>query len=206
MFVNSIDLKPLFTKPDGTAIRDLTQTMLDLKSRAYVTYKVFKVPRDYVMRPDLISRAVYNNSLYAEIILKYNGISNPFSIDENDVILIPDLNDAEQKIKTPESAKEESIAEKIRNSYKYIDPLKIPTNGEALKQYNRRQIVDTPAGALPPNFNQPGTSQVRYKGGRVYFGEGAETCLEDGISIGEFLTNVITNRRRNNNTNQSQGR
>lgn len=223
MFVNSIDLKPLFTKPDGTQIRDLTQTMINLKSTSYVTYKLYKVPRDYAMRPDLISQAVYNNALYAEIILKFNSISNPFTIDEDDIILIPDLNDAEQKILTPREAEQESRAEKIRNAYKYIDPLKIPSKGEVLKQYNQRQIVDTPADSLPPNFARPGESQVSYRGGRVYFGEGVNTCLENGISTGEFLTNVITNKRnrgaananppgsinntnRNNNRDRNQGR
>jgi hypothetical protein len=201
MFVNSIDKKPLFTKPDGTTIRDLTQTMIDLKSKSFVTYKVFKVPRDYRMRPDLISKAVYNNSMYAEIILKYNGISNPFSIDENDVILIPDLNDAEQKIRTPEETKQESRAEKIRNTYKYLDPLKLPSRDKVLDQYNQRQIVDAPADSLPPNFSPPGTSQVRYDKGRVYFGEGAETCLKNGMSTGEFLTSVIRNRRNRNEEN-----
>lgn len=203
MFVNTIDKKPIFTRPDGTVVRDLTQTMLNLQSRAFVNYTLYRVPRDYVMRPDLISKAVYNNSLYAEIILKYNGISNPFSINEDDVILIPDLNDAEQKIKEPADSMEESRASKIRNTYKYIDPLKVPRNGELLKQYNQRQIVDAPPAALPPNFNEPGASQVRYKAGRVYFGEGAETCLKDGMTTGEFLTNVIRNRRSSNNTNGS---
>lgn len=218
MFVNSIDTKPIFTKPDGVVIRDLTQTMLNLKSTSYVTYKLYKVPKEYRMRPDLISRSVYNNSLYAEIILKYNGISNPFTINEDDVILIPDLNDAQQKILTPKEVEQESKAEKIRNAYKYIDPLKIPSKGEALKQYNQRQIVDVPADALPPNFAKPGESQVTYRGGRVYFGAGVETCLENGISTGEFLTNVINNKRNkgannanppgstNNNNNRNEGR
>ena len=92
MFVNSIDTKEFFIRPDGEKIRDLTQTMFELKSKNYISYNVYKVPKDYVMRADLISKSVYNNSLYAEIILKYNGISNPYSIDEGDVILIPDLN------------------------------------------------------------------------------------------------------------------
>lgn len=217
MFVNSLDKKPFFTKPDGTLVRDLTQSMINLQSRSFVTYKVFKVPRDYRMRPDLISKAVYNNSLYAEIILKYNGISNPFSINEDDVILIPDLDDAEQKILTTQNRGEESQAEKIRNAYKYIDPLKYPKKDKKLKDYNKRQIVGVGEDALPPNFNQPGETQVTYRGGRVYFGEGVETCLENGISTGEFLTNVITNKRNRgannanppgstNNNNRNEGR
>lgn len=46
----------------------------------------------YVARPDLISLAVYGDDKYADIICKYNGISNPFEMNENDVIYIPALN------------------------------------------------------------------------------------------------------------------
>lgn len=45
----------------------------------------------YVARPDLISLAVYGDDKYADLICKYNGISNPFEINENDVIYIPSL-------------------------------------------------------------------------------------------------------------------
>lgn len=45
----------------------------------------------YVARPDLISLAVYGTDEYADIICKVNGISNPFELNENDILLIPDL-------------------------------------------------------------------------------------------------------------------
>ena len=86
MFKYSVDNKPFFTIPDGEKVRDLTQTIFELKNRNYVAYNVYKVPKEYRMRPDLISKSVYNDSAYAEIILKYNGISNPFSINQGDVI------------------------------------------------------------------------------------------------------------------------
>jgi hypothetical protein len=142
MFNNSIDTKEFFTKPDGTKIRDLTKSMLNLKSRNYISYEVYRVPKDYAMRPDLISKSVYNNSIYAEIILKFNGISNPFSIDEGDLILIPDLDSARDKVKDPEKGSE-SMANRIRNTYKYIDPLKIPKPSDALEDYNTRQYIKT---------------------------------------------------------------
>ena len=197
MFVSSLDTKTLFTRPDGTVVRDLTQGMFELKNRDYIAYNVYRVPKEYVMRPDLISKSVYNNSLYAEVILKFNGISNPFTINEGDIILIPDLDAAKGKMKELGTSESQNNAAKIRNSYKYIDPLKMPTKGdrEALDQFTTRQIVDTKEGSLPPNFAEEGTSQLTYRNGRVYFGEGAETCLKSGISTSEFLTNVIKNKK-----------
>lgn len=194
MFVNSIDTKEIFTRPDGQKVRDLTQTMLELNNRNYTSYNVYKVPKDYVMRPDLISKSVYNNSLYTEIILKFNGISNPFSINEDDIILIPDLDSAKDKIKEIGKGSSESMAKQIRDTYKYLDPLKIPKKNEVNKQYSERQIVSTDDESLPPNIAEEGTSQITYRRGRVYFGEGVESCLKSGISTGEFLTKVIENR------------
>jgi hypothetical protein len=193
MFKTSIDEKPFFTLPTGEEVRDLTQTIFELKNRNYISYNVYKVPKEYRMRPDLIAKSVYNNSIYAEIILKYNGISNPFSIDEGDVILIPDLDSAKQKMKKP-GGTEADKAQKIRDSYKFIDPLKKPTKGDDLKKFDERDI---PRDALPPNISRQGDRQVNLKNGRAYFGSrGANNCLEDGISASEFLTTVITNRNR----------
>ncbi len=201
MFLNSLDTKPFFIRPDGEELRDLTQTLFELKNRNYLSYNVYKVPREYTMRPDLVAKSVYNNSLYAEIILKYNGISNPFTLNEGDVILIPDLDSAKQKMKTPGAGAANDRAAKIRDSYKYIDPLKIPGKDGETKKFDERRISgqkvsSAPENALPPNINQPGTTQVTPRNGRIYFGEGVETCLQNGMSASDFLATIITNRNR----------
>ena len=45
----------------------------------------------YVARPDLISLAAYNTDKYGDIICKINGISNPFELNEDDIIYLPDV-------------------------------------------------------------------------------------------------------------------
>ena len=49
------------------------------------------VNKYYVARPDLISLALYGDDKYADIICKINGISNPFEINEDDVIIAPNI-------------------------------------------------------------------------------------------------------------------
>lgn len=195
MFENSIDNKPFFTKPDGTVVRDLTQSMFDLNNLNFVSYSPYRVPADYVMRPDLISKAVYNNTKYAEIILKFNGISNPFSINEGDLILIPDLDSAQETVKKTSGNSTNDIANKIRNSYKYIDPLKIPSNSKSRQNFDNRNIKSDNESTLPPNIASEGESQITHRNGRVYFGEGVETCLNNGMTASEFLTTVINNKK-----------
>lgn len=46
----------------------------------------------YVARPDLISLAVYGEDKYGDIICKVNGISNPFELNEGQIIFIPTIN------------------------------------------------------------------------------------------------------------------
>lgn len=196
MFANTLDDKPLFTRPDGIEIKDLTQSIFDLKTNNFIEYEAYRVPKEYSMRPDLISKAVYNNSQYTEIILKYNGISNPFSINEGDIILIPNLDSAREKMKISGTGVGADPADELRKSYKYIDPLKSPKKDQANKNFDDRQLIDVKDGALPPNLAEEGTSQITYRDGRVYFGEGTETCLKSGMSQGEFLTSIIKNKNK----------
>lgn len=71
-------------------------TYIDLMSKVWQN----KVPKNgqiiivneyYVARPDLISLAVYGSDEYADIICKLNGFSNPFELNENDIIFCPTI-------------------------------------------------------------------------------------------------------------------
>lgn len=198
MFLNSLDRKPLFRKPDGTIVRDLTQTMFDFKTNDYFNFSIYRVPFDYQMRPDLISQAMYNNTLYTEYILKYNGISNPFTIDQGDVIAVPNLDSAKNNTKSRSDSVEGSDAKRIRNSYKYIDPTKIPKRDGNIDEFDNRNLNKKLSdGALPPNIAPEGERGITYRNGRVYFGEGIgeSACLKNGMSSAEFLTKVIKTRK-----------
>lgn len=195
MFANSLDKKNFHTKDDGNIIKDLTTSIFDFKSNNYTSFNAFKVSIDYVMRPDLISQAVYNNTLYTEFILKYNGISNPFSIEEGDVILIPDLESAIKNTKT-QGNESEDPAQRLRDSYKYIDPTKIPKKDNESTNFSNRSLTNIQEGALPPNIADKGVSQIVERNGRIYFGEGIgeSACLKNGMSSSEFLTNIIKSK------------
>jgi hypothetical protein len=57
------------------------------------SYNIFEVTRDYIARPDLISYDAYNDSSFADIICKLNGISNPFELNVGMKIIIPTPDD-----------------------------------------------------------------------------------------------------------------
>lgn len=75
--------------------------LIDLHERS-VDYGLYNQSRPLVMatievtdiaemRIDILSEYFYKNVNYGEFILKFNGISNPFSIEVGDILFIPEL-------------------------------------------------------------------------------------------------------------------
>ena len=52
------------------------------------SFNVFQVTKDYIARPDLISNDAYGDTMYADVICKLNGISNPFELNENMALIL----------------------------------------------------------------------------------------------------------------------
>lgn len=57
-------------------------------------FKVILIKEEHLCRPDLISWDAYDSVDYVDVILKFNQISNPFSMEENDIIVVPSLSSA----------------------------------------------------------------------------------------------------------------
>lgn len=70
---------------------DLLTDTIDKKINYYDNLQVIQVEKEYVARPDLISFALYKTDMYADIICKINGISNPFELNEGQILLCPHL-------------------------------------------------------------------------------------------------------------------
>lgn len=81
-----LNKKPIITR-NGVKFQDLAVQTIDPSVEISGSFLV--VNKYYVARPDLISLAVYGDDKYADILCKINGISNPFELNENDVIILP---------------------------------------------------------------------------------------------------------------------
>ena len=81
-----LNKKPIITR-NGVKFQDLAVQTIDPNVEISGSFLV--VNKYYVARPDLISLAVYGDDKYADILCKINGISNPFELNENDVIILP---------------------------------------------------------------------------------------------------------------------
>lgn len=88
-----LDYKIINSKP--TIVQDNIE-YIDLLANTFNTSLSLSgtpliVNKYYIARPDLISQAMYGTDKYADIICKVNGISNPFELNEDDILLIPSV-------------------------------------------------------------------------------------------------------------------
>ena len=84
-----LDYKSKINKNNDTYI-DLMSDSFNMSSVAF-DGQVIIVNKYYVARPDLVSLAIYGTDDYADIICKINGISNPFELNANDSLFLPDI-------------------------------------------------------------------------------------------------------------------
>lgn len=52
-------------------------------------YEILEVSERYVARPDILSKDIYGDAIYSDILCKLNGISNPFELNAGMILVIP---------------------------------------------------------------------------------------------------------------------
>lgn len=186
----------------GEEIIDLTYPSVRFNYNPYII-GVINVTESLAMRPDLISKAAYGTMDYWDMILKYNGISNPFSLGPDDQLLVPDLDNMRQQI-APSGAIDK-IPDSIRKQY--IDVSKKAQQDPKLAELEKKRreaqkkkaegIGVPSANNLPPNIAEAGDREIVIKGGKIYFGpdisKNKKAC-EKPISKSELISKLIKNR------------
>jgi len=148
MNLNSISKKEILTD-SITGEQKVRMTMPVYKLKATVTIIAYhEVRGDDEMRPDLISLKHYGTPEYADIILKANGISNPFSIKAGMVLSIPDKDSAERFTKNFNK-----VSSKPRTQF--TDPNRMTQQDKARKDFLQQKSASKKNGSkenLPPNM------------------------------------------------------
>lgn len=143
--------------------------------------KVFLVEERHLCRPDMLSFDSYGTVDYQDIILKFNHISNPFSMELYDLIVVPQLSSAmrfyiKDPMKTPKimndtkglfidptraSKKDqerlkllEEIAKKSKNGATEIKPTNLLREGEVPFVANGDIVVYAPNSSAPRNVKK----------------------------------------------------
>ena len=148
MNLQSIKLKEVITDAI-TKIEKLRLTMPVFKLKNTVTIIAYhEVREDDEMRLDLISLKYYGGPEYVDIILKANGISNPFSIKSGMILSIPDKDSAERFIKDFNK-----IIAKPRTQF--TDPSRMTQKDKNRQEFLKSKSASLKNGSsenLPPNM------------------------------------------------------
>ena len=187
-----MQLKKVITKEnyfgEVKTVTDLTEPTLlpNFGSTKFEIERLVVVTPEYVMRPDLISFWAYGVDSYADIIMKCNGISNPFSLQEGDLIMIPQLENFKSFYKRPKPTKKE--IEQVKRAFIDKNRYSKPTE-ERLKKLqalanSRKNGSPT---ITPSNKLKPGESAVSRKSGALIFADykskQTKTSIKAGVEI-----------------------
>lgn len=177
MFQHTLDSRKEIVDWEGNRLIDLFPSVFDFKSNQIENYNVYKVTENFVCRPDLVSLRYYGTTEKTEYILLYNGISNPFSLDKDDILMVPNPAQADAQMKNFNSEStsmnqfglNRTLA--IKNAYKYISEKKFP-KANANLAFDNSNIGDTSTKRGLPTYEvDTDAAAVVVRNGRVYFGQ-----------------------------------
>jgi hypothetical protein len=123
------------------------------------------------MRPDLISNLYYGTPDYVDLVLKMNGISNPFSLKEGQFLRIPDRMGAERYRKNLKK-----VSNKPRTQF--TDTRRLSKQDEKRKQFLEQRSKTKTNGSsenLPPNMLKSNQSSKVFKNGKIILGSNLNT-------------------------------
>lgn len=210
MFEYTLDRKEEVTDANGNRIIDLTKSIFTREAGQIQDYTVVKMTDIYQMRPDLISQYMYGTDEYTEFILKFAGISNPFTLHEDDILLIPNITQAKGMMEAENRGVNEGAADdarmvQIRNFYKFVNTEYKPDRSS----YDKLKNMDIPSGVIDttkikeqdyivPYISEDGRTSVTIRNNRIYFGDdsGMQTADQVGatssqLSSGEGITKSV---------------
>jgi hypothetical protein len=126
---------------------------------------------EMVMRPDLAAQMYCGSHNKVGILLKVNSISNPFSVDANELLLIPDRQTMDDLAKP----RDKPINTEARNSFRKQLQDRISQVSNSRKEYLNAVNISTEA-QLPPNVTQEGEEQFKVVDGKLIFGSDIGVC------------------------------
>lgn len=128
---------------------------IDLSPNCYKNDNIYSsilgydvVTPDTAMRIDIIALKWYGSTEYIDILLKANNIFNPFSIQADDVLVIPNIKSLGEIFRTPGELTQKDIRKDIiKNQTVRSDVSKLESI--ANKNKNKKNRLKNP---LPPNM------------------------------------------------------
>lgn len=150
------------------------------------------VTSELEMRPDLVARIYYGDVSKLDYILKFNGISNPFSLERGTTLIIGDSKEMESNFTGKSDTDPDKKQADIRD--KFFDPNRLSKKDSkrlaALQQKSSQ--FSNGASNLPPNMAEVGSQEMKVKDGVVIFGgDVVKTSCPEPISRAVVKSKLI---------------
>tara|TARA_B100000900_G_scaffold406323_1_gene417185 strand:- start:1515 stop:2327 length:813 start_codon:yes stop_codon:yes gene_type:complete len=178
-----MNLNSLRRKKQGADKLELSQPTMMFGPRENVTIiQYHTVLEDEITRPDLIALEYYGNDSKLDLILKWNGISDPFSLNPGEVIEIPHGDTPFYKLERPSQAEDNPIKNQFVQSKRLSK--KDQRRLEALKKkYNKETL-------LPPNVIPVGKKNYEFDGELVRFGAQVQNADVNDPVVKQVLEDI----------------
>lgn len=164
----------------NTILNDLKQKVTDL------IYGTFKFPDTQIsngviivnefeaMRPDLVSNRLYGDQNKWDALLKFNGISNPFSLDPGELLYVIPYSDLDGLYVKPTEIKDRPGNNEEDATIQEIQDTRDSRRVDNLRNKNKQ---------LPPNISKKGDESVKIKDGKLVFGEDVTSINKDNCPV-----------------------
>lgn len=195
--IETLSRKTELTLPNGDKIMDLTTKSFEFSGSVNVNHTSI-VSDDFQMRPDLVARVEYGNSNRLDFICKFNGISNPFSLETGRILMIGDEDELKNQVANNQNTSDNPKKADIRA--RFFDPNKLSKKDQTRLAYLQKKSkahVNASASNLPPNFAEPGAKELTVKNGQVIFGNdvvGNKENCPDPLSKARAKAKLIENK------------
>lgn len=201
MFTRTLDSKGTYKTDQGIEVIDLADGIFDPNKAMSQICSIYKVRKEYEMRPDLVSSVLYGTTDYTEMILKYSLINNPFAIEKDDIIYGAAMSDIYNPVKDT-TIDSTGVFDAVKNYHKYIDKHKVPE-----KPGSDKVNISIPSSNKDSeaNISKTGNTGLTIKDGKIYFGDiddqitkvdsSIVNCATNGTSLGEFLNAALKNSK-----------
>lgn len=185
-------VKRVFTKTNGEKIIDLISSTFKFNTDGSSLGPILVLPEE-AMRPDRLAERVYGNSERWDALLKFNGVSNPFSLDSDTLLLAPADIVFNKMISPPRVIPEKGNDRGKTNSEATVKP-KTKKDQKRLDSLKQRVKEIT-----PPNVNMTGESNIKIVNGKVIFGSNISN--NESLNKNNSLTRQRIESQIKNTTN-----
>lgn len=185
LLLKILEAKKVFNKA-GSQVIDLTRRSISFFGVDKQAGEFYAVEPEVVMRADLIADNFLSTSANACLLMKYNGISNPFSINEGQILRIPNAEDLDKLLVEPENI----ISNRVREAIDLVKPKSVQDTKRLDYLKNKGAL------AVPPNVALD--ESVKVINGRIIFGADVtaikkEDCPEP-ISRAKLKETLLKNK------------